>query len=70
MENQNTELKKGKTGWMIAGYVFAILGGLLGIFIGINYVSKRYDQATRSSGWAMIVIGVVMFLVWNMVARA
>jgi surface antigen len=60
------------TGWIIAGYIFALLGGLLGVAIGATlwnskvkdaYGNKvqKYNAGTRRHGFIILVIGAVMF---------
>ncbi|HEY9046354.1 MAG TPA: hypothetical protein VIN08_10680 [Ohtaekwangia sp.] len=64
---------QGKT-WIYAGYIFAFLGGLLGIFIGWHLSSFRktlpngeriyaFGKEDRAHGWRILLIGIVMFLV-------
>jgi hypothetical protein len=62
------------TGWVLAGYVFALLGGLLGVAIGsVLWTSKindpygnkvkKYNPGTRRHGFIILVIGAVMFAI-------
>ena len=59
--------------WIIAGYVFAILGGLLGIFIGYSlWTSKKslpngqrvysYNEKDRAQGKTIFYIGLIMII--------
>lgn len=59
--------------WIIAGYVFAILGGLLGIFIGYSlWTSKKslpngqrvysYNEKDRTQGKTIFYIGLIMII--------
>lgn len=70
MENQNSNLKVASNGWIIVGFIFAILGGLIGIGMGANYAFGNYDKSTKNKGWTMIVIGVVMIAIWKGIASA
>ncbi len=58
--------------WLVAGFMLAILGGLGGILIGLNYFNDKkrlpngqpvytYDDATRRKGRLMLLIGGVVF---------
>jgi hypothetical protein len=72
------ELKKPeKAGiqWLMLGYLSAIFGGILGIFIGyyLSQFKKRipngekvfaYDNYSRNSGKIMFVIGIVSTVFW------
>jgi hypothetical protein len=59
--------------WMYAGYVFAFLGGLIGIFIGwhLNTFKKTlpngervyaYNEDDRKHGMRILIIGTIMFV--------
>ena len=63
------------TGWLLAGYAFALLGGLLGIGIGWGLWHYRktlpdgrqvpgYDAATRAHGRQILVLGIGSLLGW------
>ncbi|HET6226606.1 MAG TPA: hypothetical protein VFF27_10025 [Bacteroidia bacterium] len=64
-----------QTGWIIVGYLFALTGGLLGIFIGW-YLSRHkktlpdgnvvfaYSASDRKHGYFIFLIGIVSFFVW------
>ncbi|MCE9539111.1 MAG: hypothetical protein K8R85_07825 [Bacteroidetes bacterium] len=64
--------------WIIGGYIFSLLGGLLGVFIGshLRYHKKTlpngdrvyaYSTADRESGFNIFVIGIVCFILWSTV---
>jgi serine/threonine protein kinase len=64
------------TGWIIAGYIFALLGGWFGLAIGISIATGKerttdgqrilkYKKSTRNHGWAIFVIGVISMIIWN-----
>lgn len=71
------ELAKPETGqrsWIYAGYVFALLGGLLGIFIGLHLSTfkktlpngervRGYSRNDREHGNRILIIGLIMFVV-------
>ncbi len=63
MENKNSNLKVASNGWIIVGFIFAVLGGLIGIAMGINYAFGNYDSTTKNKGWAMMAIGFIMIIV-------
>ena len=67
--------EKGHVGWLIFGLISAILGGLLGIFIGwFHWDFKKtdptgqqfyaYDQQTRKTGQIIFWIGLVATIYW------
>ena len=71
--------QKAPTWLLVLGWITAILGGLLGIAMGaILRFSKaadasgnkvpRYDDSSRQQGLYMMILGVVMLVVWNLVA--
>ncbi len=70
MEEQKTNQKVASNGWIIAGFIFALLGGLLGIFIGTNYAFGNYDKSTKNKGWAMFIIGIIMIFIWKGIASS
>jgi hypothetical protein len=58
--------------WIIAGYLFALLGGAIGILIGYSlWTSKKtlpngeriysYNNADRNSGKTIFIIGLIIF---------
>ena len=51
-------LKVASEGWIIAGFIFAFLGGFLGIAIGSNYAFGNYKKSTKNLGWAMLIISL------------
>jgi hypothetical protein len=64
---------EGNRGWIYAGYVFAFLGGLLGIFIGWHLSTFKktlpngdkvygHTVADRAHGNRILIIGFTMFL--------
>lgn len=67
--------EKGHIGWLIFGFISAVLGGLLGIFIGwFHWDFKKtdptgqqfyaYDQQTRKTGQIIFWIGLVATICW------
>lgn len=61
---------------IVAGFFFAFLGGLIGIFIGayLKYGQfkdesgvkhYRYDEASRQKGMYMLILAVIMLVLWN-----
>jgi hypothetical protein len=66
--------EEGQRNWIYAGYLFSLLGGLLGIFIGWHLSTFRktlpdgqrifgYSRGDRAHGTRILIIGVVMFLI-------
>jgi hypothetical protein len=78
IDKKNAELRKpekGNKAWLIFGYISAILGGFLGIFIGYYHFSFKkslptgekiyvYDAETRKTGLQIFYIGIVSFVIW------
>jgi len=70
-------VKNKPMGMIIAGYIFAVLGGLIGFILGVylwqgkenvnGVKQKKYDEATRKQGMIIAIIAVVAFIVWTSV---
>lgn len=67
--------EKGNKGWLIFGFISAIFGGPLGIFIGYHHFifKKRtptgvkvyaYDEETRRTGLRIIYMGIIGLAFW------
>ena len=66
---------------LILGWVFALLGGLIGIFVG-SYLRfakivgvngekvPRYDDTARTQGLLIIVLSIVMLILWNVLSAS
>lgn len=65
--------EKRQTGWIVAGYIFALLGGLLGIFIGWFLVTHKktlpngervynYSEPDRKHGSLIIRLSIVVIV--------
>jgi len=77
-DKKDAELRKseeGNKGWLIFGYISAILGGFLGIFIGYYHFTFKksiptgekvyiYDAKTRKTGLRIFFMGIVSFVFW------
>ncbi len=61
--------------WIIAGYVFSFLGGLMGVFIGWHLISYKktlpngdsvygYTVEGRKHGSNILLLGIVSFIIW------
>ena len=66
--------EKGNSGWIIFGYVLALLGGVMSLIIGLPYlVAKKtlpdgsrvyvYDQSTRNHGKAISILWIGMTII-------
>lgn len=75
-EESSDSLEESATGWLIAAYVFAILGGLLGIIFGMMVAMKKtqlydgskiyvYKKSDRTLGIIAAVIAAISFIVWK-----
>ena len=60
-------LRAASEGWILAGFIFLLLGGYLGIIIGCNYAFGNYKKETKSLGWVMIILGIFSAIVWRSV---
>ena len=58
-----SSLKVASDGWIIAGFIFAFLGGLLGVAIGSNYAFGKYNKSTKNLGWVILVISIFSFTI-------
>ena len=76
--NEQRKPEKNSRLWMIAGFISAFLGGLLGIYIGWSIMSSmktlsngesvyQYDLKDRKLGRTMFIIGITSFLGWLLV---
>ena len=74
-----SQAEKGNRSWLNAGFVLAILGGVLGILIGYLHFSIKktiptgekvyaYDPETRAKGKQIFTIGVLSFILWTLLA--
>jgi hypothetical protein len=61
-ENQ---LKEASNGWIIAGFIFSLLGGYLGVIIGFRYAFGNYKRETKTLGWIMAIIGIFSAGIWR-----
>lgn len=63
---------------LIAGYLFAVVGGVFGIIIGLQLKRSTkelpngekvffYTEANRKDGQRMVVISIAMIVFWNLV---
>lgn len=64
-KNEILGLKKASQGWIIAGFIFSLLGGPLGIAIGFNYAFGNYNKETKTIGWVMAIIGIFSLAIWK-----
>ncbi|WP_430813860.1 hypothetical protein [Carboxylicivirga sp. RSCT41] len=65
--------ENGKSSWIIAGFITAFMGGLLGVIMGWNYWTEiktlpngekvhRFNAPTRQKGKLMMIIGLVVIV--------
>lgn len=70
-----TKPEESQKAWVYAGYLFALLGGLVGIFIGLHlWTFKKtlpdgqrvygHTQPDREHGTRIFMIGILMFVFW------
>lgn len=58
-------LKVASPGWIVAGFIFALLGGYLGVIIGFNYAFGNYKKETKRLGWVMSILGIFSAAIWR-----
>ena len=79
--NRIVKEEKAGLGWLIPGYIFAFLGGYIGIIIGISLMVskiklvdgtkvKKFDQDSRNHGVIIMILSFFAFIVWNLIAIA
>ena len=56
----NNTVKKGKTIWIIVGFILAPIGGIGGIIIGSNYAFGNFDRQTKILGYFMLAFSLIM----------
>lgn len=67
MEENKQEGTKSATGWLIATYIFAALGGLLGVCFGLMvYRNKEYKQSHRTLGLIGMILAIISVFVWKL----
>jgi len=57
------QFKQPNTAWIIVGFIFAFLGGFIGMAFGTNYAFGNYDKTTKMLGWIMLIISFIMIKV-------
>ena len=70
-KNKRDEEKlKSATGWLIAIYIFASLGGWLGLVLGIYvYRNKKYKSSHRTLGLIGAILAILSIFLWKMALR-
>jgi len=64
--------------WIIAGYAFSFIGGLLGLFIGWHLLSYKktlpngdrvygYSMEDRTQGSYILINGIIFLIIWTIV---
>jgi hypothetical protein len=67
--------KHAGAGWLIAGYIFALLGGWIGLFIGVHLafskvnpgsgpMLKKFDGASRKNGNIIWILALIAGIGW------
>ena len=54
------ETLKASSFWIVFGFIFSILGGWIGFGFGLNYALRNYNSETKTNGWIMIGIGLLV----------
>ena len=71
--------QKAGVGLIVAGWIFAVLGGLIGVAIGAVLMGgkvktdsgekvRRYDEKSRKRGIPILIVAIIMTLFWNFIA--
>jgi hypothetical protein len=57
--------KRVTTGLLVAGWIFSILGGFVGIGIASSIAfGKKYDDESRAKGRAMFITAIILFVIY------
>lgn len=75
-KTENDSLGKSATGWLIAAYIFAVLGGLFGVIIGAMIASQKqkqldgtkkyvYKKADRRYGLIAAIVAIISMIIWK-----
>lgn len=70
-ENEKKALAEGVEGNIILGYILAVLGGIIGLIMAINYMSRKektvsgekfykYNDSTRRHGKNMLIVWFIV----------
>lgn len=62
-------LNKPWKGLIVSGYLFAILGGLLGIVIGMYLTFGNFDEHTKKQGRTIIFISAIVLILYYFSSR-
>jgi hypothetical protein len=77
-KNRIKELSKPETGakiWIIFGYVSALIGGVIGIFMGLHILTHKkvlpngdkvyaFEETDRKHAFYMVIVGFVCLVFW------
>jgi hypothetical protein len=78
LKNQRIQVlskpEEGSRVWIFAGYLFSLIGGLIGIFIGLSLITTKktlpngqkihvYSVKDRNHGTRIFLLGIVMFII-------
>lgn len=83
-KKRNEELskpEKSQKNWIYGGYIFALLGGLLGIFIGWHLMTFKktlpngqriygYVESDRKNGRMILIVGLIFTTIWLIIKWA
>lgn len=61
----NFGVQRASMGWIIFGFIFSILGGIIGIGMGFHYARGKYDSTTKTMGWSMVIIGFITMAIFK-----
>ena len=73
--NELARPEEGQRNWIYAGYIFALLGGIFGVFIGWHLSTYKktlpngqqvygYKQEDRKHGRRIWILGTIMLVLW------
>ena len=51
--------------WIILGFVFCTLGGIIGTAFALNYIFGKYNKKTKLLGWIMFFISFISTAIWK-----
>lgn len=73
-EQSETIQYKDGIGWIVAGYIFAFMGGLFGVIIGLTLAKatqtvngkrvKKYTPTAVTNGWIIFFLAIFIMFIW------
>lgn len=72
------EPERSQKTWIYAGYIFVLLGGIIGLFIGWHLITFKktlpngsrvyaYVKSDRKSGKNILILGLIFIVIWSFI---